>query len=202
MSKVCTKCKSILPLEAFWRESKAKDGHRSQCRTCRNMSSAAYDAVHPGKLAARKKRYCAAHKEQISANEKRYRDANREHIAPRRQIYRDAHKEQKAAWQRDNPDKRAASKAKRRALKHGGMVEPLPSNYERGLYEAQHGLCFYCGGILEKAGHHRDHMTPLVREGSHSLANLCLACPTCNLRKGTKTAEEFFAVCKEATHDE
>jgi len=164
--KVCSKCGRMLLLEDFGRDSRAKDGLQSQCRAC--------EAV--------------------------YRAANKEQKAAYNAVYNPAHKDQVAArgkkWRGDNKDKIAWYYAKRRALKSGAIVEPLPSNYERGLYEAQNGLCYYCGDSLEETGYHRDHMTPLVREGSHTLSNLCLSCPTCNMRKHSKTAEEFFAVLK------
>jgi 5-methylcytosine-specific restriction endonuclease McrA len=33
---------------------------------------------------------------------------------------------------------------------------------------------------------------PVSRGGTHARENLCCACPTCNLRKGTRTEEEFL----------
>jgi len=171
-----------------------------------------YYAANKEKCDAASKRYSKAHKEEIAAKAKAYRKDNPEYIAARdkktylanrekrtasSRKYRDGHKEECAArnlqWWQDNPDKARAFNAKRRALKKGATTEPLPDNYDRGLYEAQRGLCFYCGEILEETGQHLEHMTPLSRGGSHSLANLCLSCPTCNLKKGTKTAEEFVA---------
>jgi len=44
---------------------------------------------------------------------------------------------------------------------------------------------------------HVDHKTPLTRGGNNSPENLCCACPSCNFRKGTKTAEEFIELRAE-----
>ena len=90
-------------------------------------------------------------------------------------------------WEKGN----LTIKAMRRARIKGATCEPLPKHYERGLYEAQHGLCYYCGASLKDAGQHLEHMTPLSRGGAHALENLVLSCQDCNLRKGTKTAKEF-----------
>jgi len=62
----------------------------------------------------------------------------------------------------------------------------------RRLFEAQDGLCFYCGTDLALAGRDLDHKTPLVRGGSNDPENLCWACPRCNGQKHTRTAEEYL----------
>ncbi len=56
----------------------------------------------------------------------------------------------------------------------------------------QDGRCYYCGSLLGE-NRHIDHKIPLVRGGTNWPANLCLACPTCNLRKNAKTPQEFRA---------
>ncbi len=52
-------------------------------------------------------------------------------------------------------------------------------------------LCYYCEGFV-KSDYHVDHMTPLSRGGNNEQDNICISCPTCNLRKNRKTAEEFI----------
>jgi 5-methylcytosine-specific restriction endonuclease McrA len=60
------------------------------------------------------------------------------------------------------------------------------------MYEDQGGLCAYCETPLFGA-FHADHMVPLSRGGRNDWTNLAVACAECNLRKSTKTAEEFMA---------
>ncbi len=78
----------------------------------------------------------------------------------------------------------------------------------KDLYATQGGRCYYCSVDL-KEGYHIDHMTPLIRGGRNDVSNLCLACPRCNLRKHTKTAEEFqnalaaeYALSSQDNHQE
>jgi len=211
--KKCTKCRRWLPLTSFFRRTASKDGLMPICKECDRIRSATYHADNREEARKQRAEHYATHRVRILAASKVYRDSNREKISQQRIPYRLAHKADKAEydraynaaraeenvrqateWRKTHPSARKAQKMKRRAIKLGSIVEPLPNDYETGLYETQHGLCYYCGRDLETTGFHRDHMTPLVREGAHSLENLCLACPACNMRKSTKTAEEFMAV--------
>jgi hypothetical protein len=93
-------------------------------------------------------------------------------------------------WGKDNPVRRREydriKEARRRAA---GTV--LPDDLRR-LFWFQDGRCAYCRDPLGSP-YHADHMTPVVRGGTSDPGNLALACPTCNMTKGTKTAEEFLA---------
>ncbi len=51
--------------------------------------------------------------------------------------------------------------------------------------------CFYClASLLD--GFEADHMTPVVRGGTHNPDNMVCACIPCNRRKHTKNAAEFI----------
>ena len=84
----------------------------------------------------------------------------------------------------------------------------------KSLYGQQNGCCYYCNrpfnndysratnkkpaknGNPRRSVHtaifHLEHKEPLSRGGSNQLHNICLACPKCNMNKGTMTAHEFF----------
>jgi hypothetical protein len=56
---------------------------------------------------------------------------------------------------------------------------------------------YYCNTDVA-ASYHVDHMIPLVRGGSDWPANLVVvACPTCNISKGAKTAEEYLGFLRD-----
>jgi 5-methylcytosine-specific restriction endonuclease McrA len=59
------------------------------------------------------------------------------------------------------------------------------------LFIEQNGRCFYCGEVLVGTPH-IEHMIPISRGGSNYIENIVLSCPPCNLRKYTKTSEEFL----------
>jgi 5-methylcytosine-specific restriction endonuclease McrA len=64
------------------------------------------------------------------------------------------------------------------------------------LFDEQEGRCPYCNVYLRDW--HVDHKTPLARGGDNGKTNLQLTCPTCNVRKHTKTDAEFRAMLASA----
>lgn len=83
---------------------------------------------------------------------------------------------------------------RRRAANRRAMLDGAEGSFTaediKNLYATQGGSCYYCSVDIE-GGYHIEHMTPLSRGGRNDVSNICLACAPCNLRKHTKTAEEF-----------
>lgn len=52
--------------------------------------------------------------------------------------------------------------------------------------------CHYCGSPLSLEAATIDHVFPRARGGRTKLANLVLACLSCNIRKGTRTPWEWL----------
>ncbi len=51
--------------------------------------------------------------------------------------------------------------------------------------------CAYCG--VENIALQVEHIYPRAKGGSNRISNLCLACHSCNQKKGTKNIEQFLA---------
>lgn len=98
--------------------------------------------------------------------------------------------EDEQALQKERARQRAKQEA-RRALKKGSGGSYAVADIQQ-MYEDQGGLCAYCECSLD-GRYHIEHMIPLSRGGSNDALNIALTCPECNVRKGDKTAEEFFA---------
>lgn len=124
------------------------------------------------------------HSESDRARLRRWRAANAEKCREQGRWYH-------RRWAKSNPEKVREGKRKRRAREKNAIsnFHPWMEKYYR---YAQQDRCFYCGRDISQA-YHLEHMTPFKRGGLHSWDNTCLACPSCNLRKGIKTAEEFLS---------
>lgn len=130
-----------------------------------------------------------------SANYQRWISQNKQHkkILDRKRwvACREKLLAQNKEWVRKNRARKNEIDRNRhhRKLKTLGDV---PTNIKEILFLEQEGICFYCKFSLEES--HLEHKVPISRGGLHDRSNLCLSCPDCNLRKGTKTVEEFGEV--------
>lgn len=61
------------------------------------------------------------------------------------------------------------------------------------------GSCEWCGGSLVQGPFELDHIVSLNQGGRNSTANLAVACPDCNRRKGQKHPARFAAEIFSAT---
>ena len=57
-----------------------------------------------------------------------------------------------------------------------------------------HGhVCHLCGGFVERAELHIDHVIPVSRGGTSALSNLMVSHGKCNLLKGDRLLAEYAA---------
>jgi 5-methylcytosine-specific restriction endonuclease McrA len=159
-------------------------------------SNAKSRAKYPEKIAERKRAYYErvkdspefiARRDELAAKNKdgkreydrAYRAANEEHL-----------KAIKLEWRAKNALAvrmiRFTYVAKRRAQVRAGDS----SRKIRQWVDAQKKVCHWCGKKC-KDDFHIDHIQPLARGGLHVTTNLCIACPTCNIRKNARDPIEF-----------
>lgn len=85
-----------------------------------------------------------------------------------------------------NPDKLREWSCKRSNKKFGR----LPKGTVKNLIDKQNGLCVYCNTDISSK-YHLDHIVPLAKDGKHEPSNLQILCPSCNVKKWTKSDVEF-----------
>ncbi len=98
-TKICTKCGIEKELDCFSKDSRAKDGHRPQCKSCRSK----YYHDNKEKTAKRSTEYYQNNKEKIAKRRAEYRKNNKEKIAKRRAEYYQNNKE-KISKYRSRPE--------------------------------------------------------------------------------------------------
>jgi 5-methylcytosine-specific restriction endonuclease McrA len=116
-------------------------------------------------------------------------------VAPRsvgRRLTPQQNRQRVREWAAQNPARRRERKrldqAVRRARKLGQFVESVDP---QRVFERDEGICGICGGEVDREDFHVDHMVPLAKGGKHSYANVQLAHPACNLRKGARVVVPF-----------
>jgi 5-methylcytosine-specific restriction endonuclease McrA len=95
------------------------------------------------------------------------------------------------AYDNASPErKRAAVKRASRRAKTSFSPNEREAVYQ-ALIGQQNGRCLYCLKKLIGNDYQIDHMKPIVKEGLHTLGNMCLSCIQCNKEKHNKTVDEY-----------
>jgi 5-methylcytosine-specific restriction endonuclease McrA len=184
--KTCRSCLQEKDGEAFHSYPRNRDGLQSYCKACQTEKrKAKYHAnptPHREEAIKRYKQRLASGSIDTQAKslyDKNYRATNVARLA-----------EVKAAWREANADLiriiRTSYKAKRRAIEKAGD----PTAKIRTWLASQPRICAWCRADCSSR-FHLDHIHPLSRGGRHVVDNLCVACPTCNVRKNAKTVDAW-----------
>lgn len=135
--------------------------------------------------------YYYANKEQIAPKRRTRYYANNEWDKLRilRASQRDQINERQRIYRKTDPLKyRVYDQTKNAKRKHAPGRHTAQD--ERAQYEAQGGLCFWCGDAVNLT-FHIDHIQPLSKGGTNNADNICIACPWCNLHKWSMTPQAW-----------
>lgn len=134
----------------------------------RNMTP---EQVIERRRATKKRRY-DANPEPLRAKSKRWRVANPEKT--RELHYR---------WCLENPERSeviAQTARARRRVRQNAVVERFS---RQEVWDRSEGVCGICDEPADPQDWHVDHIVPLARGGSHTLANVQASHPACNQKK-------------------
>jgi 5-methylcytosine-specific restriction endonuclease McrA len=98
--------------------------------------------------------------------------------------------EKSRRWREAHPDKVGEFRDRRRTQKLQVPYEPVR---RLAVYKRDGGICHICGKDVDPSRFHVDHIVPLSRGGRHTYANVALAHPRCNYRKGARLLKEMAA---------
>lgn len=215
--KQCSVCKEWKERTQFHKKKAEKDGLYCQCKACVSVYTKAYndknrEAVrersrqnreknpsyfvkyrqeHKDEIAQYRKERYAKNKEAEKAYGREYKKKHRYKISMKQRERRKYTPRYWYAWQSTHKNNVRINTRNRRARIKGNegyhTVEDI-----RLLYEQQKGLCYYCTQPVTWENRHDDHKQPVSRGGSNWPDNIAITCPTCNISKGAKTAEEFI----------
>jgi 5-methylcytosine-specific restriction endonuclease McrA len=127
----------------------------------------------------RLREYSAANKAEKREYDRHYRLVNAEKLDQLKQL-----------WRADNADLVRAAKSTYKAKRRAKVRAGDSSKQVKEWLEKVEKVCTWCGDACE-ADFHIDHIYPLATGGEHRVTNLCIACPSCNIRKSALPPEEF-----------
>lgn len=196
--KRCASCGIEYPRtnEHFYKDKCVSDGLSYSCKLCSKRRSLDYIARHQQEHRDYQRQYvkdCPDKIKAINEREKELRKTDPERIRARdRAKY---HKNPKKAtertlrYQRNHPEVRSYHDRKKTAKRNNAEGTYTKTDIEL-LYRTQKAKCWHCGiSIADK--YHIDHLIPLSRGGTNWPNNLVLACPKCNMSKGSKLTHEW-----------
>lgn len=186
--------------------ARAKLTERSKAVNAINNSI--YREKHKERLKEIQRQRYINKREELLNKQKEYKDANKERLYAVNRLYYKNNKhdiiKRTKEWYQENRE-RILQRAKEYQKINPEI--PLRNNHKRrariagngGSYEIEEltakfnelgNVCYYCGipgkMVIE-------HMTPISRGGTNNIDNIVPACSSCNSRKHSKTAAEFFA---------
>lgn len=219
LSKLCNKCNNIKSITLFYKDKTKKDGIDCYCKECKNIiikqrydlnkdkyiqKSRKYRENNPEKTKEINKNSKYKNKEKIKIYNKEYKALNKQKLKEQKKEWvlnnKEKHLEFKRKWQRNNRKKRLYSgqskenniiskknyKHRRRIQEKGG-VSLL--ELKKLLFSSK--VCYWCNISLKGLNPHVDHYVPLSKGGTHTLDNIVISCPTCNLTKNAKNPYDF-----------
>jgi 5-methylcytosine-specific restriction endonuclease McrA len=226
--KKCSKCGEVLPLEAFGRNRRSKDGMDGRCKECRRQYSKEnaearreysrqyyQDNLEKIKEYSRQYRKDNAEKIRVKSREhsRRYRKDNLEKIKEREKQYRKENKEtlneKSRRYQKDNAEKikerqrqwRKDNPEKVKAAKHKRRALKKSSPGHCTTEQLQARLDYHdnrCVYCGSAENIEVEHKIPLAKGGSNWPANLAPACGSCNRSKGDRLTFVEFRAMKQA----
>ena len=214
-TKICTKCKQEKELSEFSIRDIKRQYYKSHCKNCdrlyRQENAEAirikrkiYDNKNKEKIRASDKEYrrnnsdkikeyskehYEKNKEKIREQKKKYREENKIKIKEYRQKNREAISKRNSIYRQTEDYKisKRNSSHKRRAIIKSGNINTI--ELKELLNNTKH--CYWCNKKLNENKIQIDHYMPLSKGGTHTIDNIVISCPKCNLTKNAKDPYEF-----------
>lgn len=174
LTKKCTKCGRILPLNFFYKDKGCKYGVAGTCKECKKISVKAYREENKDKIAKYNNEYREVNKDKIAKYMRKYgikyRESNKEKIDKYNKEYYEAKKHEIIERLREyNEENKEDYKARRKlgnAIRDGKITRP--------------NKCDRCGKKCTPDGHHWNYAYPLnvvwLCRSCHKIVHLKFGC--------------------------
>lgn len=183
LTKRCTKCKNVLPIELFGKLSSAHDGLKYRCKPCIKIDKAEFAKANPAKVKEWQLNWIKNNPEMVrNSNVKRTLRWNSKNRPKRREMTK--------KWFDNNPGMRALYCSSRRDACKTQAIPLSQSQLEQiiEIYKKAKLLSDATG-----IAHHVDHIIPLRAKkcfGLHVPWNLQIVPAQQNLKKNNKVPDD------------
>ena len=196
--KECRVCGDVKPVTEYNKDSKTKDGYRTDCRNCSKKKDREYAAKNREAAKLRAKKWHHENKKRANENSKRWRQENPERLKELSKLWHEENKERvkelNRAWKKANKHKVNANTRMRQAAKLNATPPWLNEDHKfmlEEIYELR-DLRTQATGVV----HHVDHIVPLRGAevcGLHVPWNLQVIPASDNIRKGNSYGSDIYA---------
>lgn len=175
LTKKCTKCGRILPLNSFLKHKSCKYGVAGTCKDCAKV----YREANKDKIAEQQRKWREKHKEEIREKDRKYYEEHKEECNKRAKEYRKKNKEKilekKNNWVRRNEERlkeyrRQYHEDYKERSKAELKARTKLSNAIRDGKVLRPNKCDRCGKKCTPDGHHWNYAYPL------NVVWLCRSC--------------------------
>ena len=135
---------------------------------------------YPERMRAYSVKYRARHREELRISHAKYYSEHHEKVRVYSSKYRAEH-----------PEVYVAARSKRVHQLKTSAFDLTTAQWQERIDEFN-GYCAYCLRPMKKVT--QDHMTPLSRNGNHTLSNVVPCCQSCNSRKNKRTLLEYIRI--------
>lgn len=170
LTKKCTKCGKILPLNCFPKHKLCKYGVTSTCMECTKIAAKAYREANKDKIAETGKKWREEHKDEKREMDRRYYEEHKEQHKRRCKKYKEANKDKIAEmyknWNKRNEERLKEYRSRyyeyyKERNKAELKARSKLSNAIRDGKILRPNKCDRCGKKCTPDGHHWNYAYPL-----------------------------------------
>lgn len=206
--KTCKDCLRELPLESFYIRNKKTNLRRTICKDCMYKQSKQYKQLNEEKISQQLKNYRDKNSDKLKEYLKKYNIDNKERIAEVKKKYYHNNIENITEYNADYYQKNKKTIIKKVLMysrtEKGKLVKKNTSSKRRLKFQqgnidtdtllemkSRNKNCYWCNSKIIDSNYHIDHYVPLSKGGSHTIDNIVISCPACNIKKSNKDPYEF-----------
>lgn len=160
--------------------------HRERHREERRAGARAYKrqrrAADPQADRDTQNIYYAANIERLRARANAYHAAHKDIINERLRAFRKKFPDYTRISRQKHPEAHRAGEKRRRAKKANAAINDLTAAQWEDIKKHYEYRCVYCKRKMKRLT--QDHLTPISRNGNHTVHNVVPACQSCNSKKG------------------